>query len=457
LNTNLSKSTLGNYNDKTLYGYDGFTFYSSDYSCYRTDYFKFRVCYTNIPSFTDKDGAINYVAYGTNDGLLKDETEAATKFGCDGFGFKSFNCTYDGVDTLTVSYVLTDDLPYPVSEYEIDYDITSILRYCPKIGGKQTIYSNDSSYYDSLSQSGTFKIVLNESNFPHVGKFHQTLRDFGNAFISLIDTLTALKGSGTDYSGYTYDSSYMSITFFLKWRHLERQDVSINGTNDRYGGDYYISESEISSDVRYFKYDYTSGELVDDNKNLYVTTTDVTDADGTVVGKHVTDIVTTDDSGNTLNHYEVTYNTTNTDNSTNDNSSNSSSTDNSTNDNSSNSSSTDNSTNDNSSSTTTDKSTSKVTTVTISGNDVSVGASTGSGSGSSGDTSTDSLLKKFSLSTLLTWILALFGVGDSNEGILSLIGKIFVWMPDEFVVILVGGIAVIITISIIKHIKGGDS
>jgi hypothetical protein len=189
---------------------------------------------------------------------------------------------------------------------------------------------------------------------------------------------------------------------------------------------FVVSDSAISSDIRTFKFDYFSGELVDSTGDTIVTKEDVTNSDGDVVDRVVTDVVTTDGNGNTVNYYTYNY-TYNTDNST-----------------------TDNST-DNSNSSKTYTTTNNV----VAGNDVSTG--TGSGSGGSDDKSTDSLLKKFSLSTLLTWILALFGVGDSNEGILSLIGKIFVWMPDEFVVILVGGIAVIITISIIKHIKGGDS
>jgi hypothetical protein len=246
------------------------------------------------------------------------------------------------------------------------------------------------------------------------------LNGLAQATYSAIDIFTNLKGNGTDYSGYTISDAYIYVTFTLKWHEYSRYGDALNTAM------FVVSDSAISSDIRTFKFDYFSGELVDSTGDTIVTKEDVTNSDGDVVDRVVTDVVTTDGNGNTVNYYTYNY-TYNTDNST-----------------------TDNST-DNSNSSKTYTTTNNV----VAGNDVSTG--TGSGSGGSDDKSTDSLLKKFSLSTLLTWILALFGVGDSNEGILSLIGKIFVWMPDEFVVILVGGIAVIITISIIKHIKGGDS
>ena len=263
---------------------------------------------TNIPIFTQKDSAKQYVVSGSStedpSNRVVDDENVNNMLSASSFGWKDFDCNIvqsgDKYKFLyKYSFDNADMLKNP-SDYYVVCDYTETYKYRTSA---MTTYDSRSA-----SVSGGFIVSLSgTSNDTVLLKQYFNDMSLGQGVLIGFDLATSLFGnSGTDFSNVEIAEAYIYVTCTLKHKRAGTVGNSvIDKVNDMV--------SDISSDVRAFKFDATSLEKLNNPEKITpeVITKDVTDDDGNVVKdsdgnpiKQVSQIITNDNSTHTtINNY----------------------------------------------------------------------------------------------------------------------------------------------------------
>ncbi len=376
------------------------------------------VC-TNLPMFESESLAVDYVLTGDLSNATNSTSADAEAVGADSFGFNNLTCTTTGsIGNFCGNYDCFG-LNFDTYYYDILSTCTVSIQYKTTTGSYKTATKTDSNYINISSNDGYYDVCfdnvvvgINWSDAPGLEAYQ---------FLSIFaDVLTNILGSGTDFSNIEIVNAWYTVTFDL------RRSVPYYNS---YNGLTVLEKSKYSSDVRYFKFNIMSGELeasnsddsgeyVDDGNCVVSKTYDYDDV-GNVTDSSVKSVVINDSStGSTIT--TTTY--------------------------------TDDDDDDDDS-----------------GQTINIDNSNTNYNTGDDDTGIDAddLLDNFDLTSLLDWFSALFGVdsgltvddasvtgSSSTNGNGSIIGTIFRFMPTEFNVVLIGGIAVIIILAIIRLVAG---
>lgn len=251
---------------------------------------------TNIPIFTLKADADMYVTTGKplNDpsNKITSKSDSTEKIGADSFYWDSLKCRIvaDGQSYRVIynyDYSVQDMIENPNS-YVAYTDYTQVINYKYKNVGKYQNFETEahSSFSLASTKSATDEVLLNR-----VSKSG----DLQRAFLTFLDTYAASKYVDTDFSNGELLSSYIYITVTL--------------VNIVDGGNGLAIKNKVSSDVRTFKFDAITLEEVAELNPVEeiksdVKVDDVTDADGKVIDRTVSQITTNDNSTHTtINNY----------------------------------------------------------------------------------------------------------------------------------------------------------
>lgn len=271
---------------------------------------------TNIPIFTKADAAKQYIISGqsTEDPTNKipsgSKGEDNGRISADAFGWNSFDCALvqDGnsfkfIYTYTPS---TSDMKKNSSDYFFTADYSQNVKY--RIIGQTAsgeLYKSRSSTMskDNVLDSGgstinTFK-ELSIKVYDGSDSDGSSGAWFRFAINNLVNGGDLIQGSTEVLSSYIY------ITVTLKHK---RYDSPTRNPNDPLSK----VSLDISSDVRWFKFDAVTGEKLDSSEvGGQVITKNSTDSDGNVITdsngnpvKEVSQIITNDNSSHTtINNY----------------------------------------------------------------------------------------------------------------------------------------------------------
>lgn len=251
---------------------------------------------TNIPIFTLKADADMYVTTGKplNDpsNKITSKSDSTEKIGADSFYWDSLKCRIvaDGQSYRVIynyDYSVQDMIENPNS-YVAYTDYTQVINYKYKNVGTYQNFETEahSSFSLASTKSATDEVLLNR-----VSKSG----DLQRAFLTFLDTYAASKYVDTDFSNGELLSSYIYITVTL--------------VNIVDGGNGLAIKNKVSSDVRTFKFDAITLEEVAELNPVEeiksdVKVDDVTDADGKVIDRTVSQITTNDNSTHTtINNY----------------------------------------------------------------------------------------------------------------------------------------------------------
>ena len=251
---------------------------------------------TNIPIFTLKADADMYVTTGKplNDpsNKITSKSDSTEKIGADSFYWDSLKCRIvaDGQSYRVIynyDYSVQDMIENPNS-YVAYTDYTQVINYKYKNVGTYKNFETEahSSFSLASTKSATDEVLLNR-----VSKSG----DLQRAFLTFLDTYAASKYVDTDFSNGELLSSYIYITVTL--------------VNIVDGGNGLAIKNKVSSDVRTFKFDAITLEEVAELNPVEeiksdVKVDDVTDADGKVIDRTVSQITTNDNSTHTtINNY----------------------------------------------------------------------------------------------------------------------------------------------------------
>lgn len=251
---------------------------------------------TNIPVFTKADAAKQYIMSGqsTEDpsNKIPDKSDSTEKIGADSFYWDSLKCRIvaDGQSYRVIynyDYSVQDMIENP-SSYVAYTDYTQVINYKYKNVGTYQNFETEahSSFSLASTKSATDEVLLNR-----VSKSG----DLQKAFLTFLDTYAASKYVDTDFSNGELLSSYIYITVTL--------------VNIVDGGNGLAIKNKVSSDVRTFKFDAITLEEVAELNPVEeiksdVKVDDVTDADGKVIDRTVSQITTNDNSTHTtINNY----------------------------------------------------------------------------------------------------------------------------------------------------------
>ena len=271
---------------------------------------------TNIPVFTQKDSAKQYVVSGSStedpSNRISDgsEVNANDKLSATAFGWDSFDCSLvqDG-NSYKFIYTYapgTSDMKKNSSDYFFTADYSQNVKY--RIIGQTAsgeLYKSRSSTMskDNVLDSGgstidTFK-ELSIKVYDGSDSDGSSGAWFRFAINNLVNGGDLIQGSTEVLSSYIY------ITVTLKHK---RYDSPTRNPNDPLSK----VSLDISSDVRWFKFDAVTGEKLDSSEvGGQVITKDSTDSDGNVITdsngnpvKEVSQIITNDNSTHTtINNY----------------------------------------------------------------------------------------------------------------------------------------------------------
>ena len=251
---------------------------------------------TNISIFTLKADADMYVTTGKplNDpsNKITSKSDSTEKIGADSFYWDSLKCRIvaDGQSYRVIynyDYSVQDMIENPNS-YVAYTDYTQVINYKYKNVGTYQNFETEahSSFSLASTKSATDEVLLNR-----VSKSG----DLQRAFLTFLDTYAASKYVDTDFSNGELLSSYIYITVTL--------------VNIVDGGNGLAIKNKVSSDVRTFKFDAITLEEVAELNPVEeiksdVKVDDVTDADGKVIDRTVSQITTNDNSTHTtINNY----------------------------------------------------------------------------------------------------------------------------------------------------------
>lgn len=269
---------------------------------------------TNIPIFTLKADADMYVTTGKplNDpsNKIPDGSDLGKndRLSADSFGWKSFDCELVQYgDSYRFIYKYSPsvaDMQKNPSSYYFDCEYSQNVKY--KIVGQTVgLYETKSgsiSYRYQLDSGGTTISDLKELSFDVYNLDGDGLDDNGNAWNRYV--LHSLLGGDFNYGSADILSSYVYVTVVLKHKRFNRSP-----NRDDSFGDVLC---DVSSDVRWFKFDALTGEKLDSSEvGGQVITKDSTDSDGNVITdsngnpvKEVSQIITNDNSSHTtINNY----------------------------------------------------------------------------------------------------------------------------------------------------------
>lgn len=269
---------------------------------------------TNIPIFTLKADADMYVTTGKplNDpsNKIPDGSDLGKndRLSADSFGWKSFDCELVQYgDSYRFIYKYSPsvaDMQKNPSSYYFDCEYSQNVKY--KIVGKTVgLYETKSgsiSYRYQLDSGGTTISDLKELSFDVYNLDGDGLDDNGHAWNRYL--LHSLLGGDFNYGSADILSSYVYVTVVLKHKRFNRSP-----NRDDSFGDVLC---DVSSDVRWFKFDALTGEKLDSSEvGGQVITKDSTDSDGNVITdsngnpvKEVSQIITNDNSSHTtINNY----------------------------------------------------------------------------------------------------------------------------------------------------------
>lgn len=264
---------------------------------------------TNIPVFTQKDSAKQYVVSGSStedpSNKVTDDENVNNRLSASSFGWDSFKCrlsqtgkAYNFIYNYTYS---SSDMKKDPSSYFMDIEYSQVIRYRNRV--------NTSAYEDKTATKKSCMLVSSTGTSTDSLSVIDTKGNFGQQFIYticlLVDEASSFFGSGTDLTNIDIYSSNIYVT--VKLRH--KRILSDNPILD--GADKILSD--ISSDVRTFKFNALDLSSLDSPEEITsdVVTKDAVDSDGNVIKdsngnpvKEVSQIITNDNSTHTtINNY----------------------------------------------------------------------------------------------------------------------------------------------------------
>lgn len=258
---------------------------------------------TNIPIFTQYSDAQTYVNTGkmvSNPSNKIPNPDVNDKVSADAFGWDSFKCRIQQISDsfqfiFDYTYSSVDMVANP-GNYIISVDYSQVVNY--KVHGPDSDAYNNMSLVDSgdynlsAGKSGTFVDKQKLMNPETYSGFNKVVYALHHGF----DDYFGINGKVGEVEVY---SSYIYVTVTLKHKR--------NSTNNPVVGAVGKVLSDVSSDVRTFKFDAMTLENMDNPEELNPTviTKDTTDENGNVTGKEVTQIITNDNSTHTTiyNYY----------------------------------------------------------------------------------------------------------------------------------------------------------
>lgn len=269
---------------------------------------------TNIPIFTKADAAKQYIISGqsTEDPTNKipngSDLGKNDRLSADSFGWKSFDCELVQYgDSYRFIYKYSPsvaDMQKNPSSYYFDCEYSQNVKY--KIVGQTVgLYetkSGSTTHRYQLDSGGTTISDLKELSFDVYNLDGDGLDDNGNAWNRYV--LHSLLGGNFNYGSADILSSYVYVTVVLKHKRFNRSP----NRNDSFGD----VLCDVSSDVRWFKFDALTGKKLDSSEvGGQVITKDSTDSDGNIITdsngnpvKEVSQIITNDNSTHTtINNY----------------------------------------------------------------------------------------------------------------------------------------------------------
>lgn len=270
---------------------------------------------TNIPIFTKQEAAENYVGNGsiTEDPSNKvpddSSSDSNDKMSADAFGWDAFDCSLvqDGSNFKFIYTYKpnTDDMIKNCNDYFFDCEYSQNVKY--RILGQ----TESGELYKSKSATATKSNALNSggtsiNTFKELSiKVYDGSDSDGDggawfrfAFNNLVNGTEIIQGSTEVLSSYIY------VTVTLKHKRYAENPTRNDSFNKIL--------TDISSDVRWFKFDAVTGEKLDSSSvGGSVVTEDVVDSNGNVITdsngnpvKEVTQIITNDNSTHTtINNY----------------------------------------------------------------------------------------------------------------------------------------------------------
>lgn len=264
---------------------------------------------TNIPVFTQKDSAKQYVVSGSStedpSNKVVDDKNVNNMLSASSFSWQSFDCSLvqDGNSYKFIyKYVpKTDDMKKNSSDYYFTCDYSQNVKY-KVLGQTNDLYKSKSSNLskeNALDSGGT---TIN--TFKELGVKVYDGSDDGTSGSWFRFALYNLLGSDVVQGSADILSSYLYVTITLHHKRFETDNNALKPVKKMM--------NDVSSDVRHFKYDAITGKLLDSSDiTSDVVTKDLTDDDGNVITdsngnpiKQVTQITTNDNSTHTtINNY----------------------------------------------------------------------------------------------------------------------------------------------------------
>ena len=283
--------------------YDGALYYpiNCDKGFYGTQY----AC-MNIPVFNTIEDTGLYVN-GIRDPIPDnkapaEETEPdvndGDKLSADSFGWDSFKCQlsqagdkYQFVYNYTYSNA---DMKKNPNKYMLDIKYSQSCKY-QVVGGYGSAYKDHNSSMNSRHVLDAGGVLIETDNILQTPVYNNGDDDTTDRSYLRYNLYNFFTGSDEIAGSAKIYSSYIYVTVVLK--HARFDPASRNDSTNLF---------DISSDVRTFKFDALTLEKIDNPEEITsdVTTKDITDSSGNIVGKEVSSIVTNDNSTHTtINNY----------------------------------------------------------------------------------------------------------------------------------------------------------
>ena len=283
---------------------------SSNYSCSYIDIYigasnPVPFLFTNMPIFENKQSIIAYMRDGDKSGITNSDSSWTDKkeYPAESFYWDDMTCKPSSVGNskyaFSFNYSYSCPLMKDTSEmFSCKVVYNSDIRYQD---GKGRVHTWTDSKEDTFSLNKHRKGYVNDSLYLSSTLIDSTPSSGYNRLNELIDGVVGVFGhvdldleSNTDV---TVRSAKIYVTVFLY--HIPDPDTLFSNSNINQSA---IDNTVMSTDVRSFSFDLFN--LHEDTEGMQVkptvTTEDVTDGDGNVTDKKVTDVTATDESGKTV-------------------------------------------------------------------------------------------------------------------------------------------------------------
>lgn len=258
---------------------------------------------TNIPVFDYKTDVDAYIdgqpplrdPHGT---VPEPDVNDGDKLSADSFGWDSFKCrlSQDG-DKYQFVYNYTysnADMKKNPNRYMLDIKYSQSCKY-QVVGGYSSAYKDHNSSMNSRHVLDTGGVLIETDNILQTPVYNNGDDDTTDRSYLRYNLYNFFTGSDEIAGSAKIYSSYIYVTVVLK--HARFDPASRNDSTNLF---------DISSDVRTFKFDALTLDKIDNPEEITsdVTTKDITDSSGNIVGKEVSSIVTNDNSTHTtINNY----------------------------------------------------------------------------------------------------------------------------------------------------------